>query len=113
MDPRARLVELNVDRLVEPDAEARGPKEGKRKAGTLKRLLDRPKKGGLNLMRDARKRRLMEPRGSPPRATRLTAEFANRPLLLSRRRRKKGTCMTDLDRSWVSQEVFGMRWLRR
>ena len=46
MDPRARLVELNVDRLVEPDAEARGPKEGKRKAGTLNGLLDRPMKGG-------------------------------------------------------------------
>ena len=101
MDPR-------WDRLEELDAEARGPKEGKRKAGTLKGLLNRPMKGGLNLT-DARKRRLVEPMSSPPRAIRLTAELESRPLLVSRQTRRKGTVLTDLARSKVSQDVFGKR----
>ena len=102
VDPRwdrLRRVDPRWDRLVELNAEARGPKKGKRKAETLEGLLNRPKKGGLNLMKDARKRRLMEPRGSPPRAIRLTAELESRPLLMSRRMRKKGIISTDLDRS--------------
>ena len=83
---------------MELNAEARGPKKGRRKAETLKGLLNRPTKGGLDL-KDARKRRLVEPRGSPPRAIRLTAELRSRPLLTSRRMRKKGTVLMDLDRS--------------
>ena len=101
-------VDPRWDRLVELNAEARGPKKGKRKAGTLNGLLDRPMKGGLNLT-DARKRRLVKPRSSPPRANRLTAELESRPLLVSRRMRKEGTVLADLDRSKGSQEVFGMR----
>ena len=95
---RIHRVDPRWEKLVELNAEARGPKKGKRKAGTLKGLLNRPMKGGLDL-KDARKRRLVEPRGSPPRAIRLTAELVSRPQLMSRRMRKKGTVLTDLDRS--------------
>ena len=98
------------DRLEELNAEARGPKEGKRKAGTLKELLNRPKKGGLDLT-DARKRRLVEPKSGPSRANRPTAEPERRPLrMTSRKTRAKGTVLTDRDRSTGSREVFGMRW---
>ena len=93
---------------MELNAEARGPKKGRREAGMLKGLLNRPMKGGLDLT-DARKRRLVEPMGSPPRAVRLTAELESRPLLVSRQTRRKGTVLTDLARSKGSQEVFGKR----
>ena len=110
---KGRRKALDVDRLVELNAEARRPMKGRRKAEVMEGLLNRPMKGGLNLMKDARKRRLVEPRGRPPRATRLTAELRSRPLLTSRWMRMKGPFSMDLDRSEDSQEVFGMRWMPR
>ena len=68
---------------MELNAEARGPKKGRREAGTLKGLLNRPMKRGLDLT-DARKRRLVDLRGSPPRANGLEAELEGRLLLEGR-----------------------------
>ena len=106
VDPRGQLEEQM--QLVEQNAEAQRSRKDRRKAGIQEGLLNRPMKGGLNLT-DARKRRLVKPRSSPPRASRLTAELESRSLLVSRRMRKKGTVVTDLDRFKGSQEVFGMR----
>ena len=97
---------------MELNAEALGLKEGKRKVETLNGLLNRPKKGGL-ILTDARKRWLVKPRSGPSRANGLTAELESRSLLVSRRMRKKGTVLTDLDRFKGSQELFGMQWRRR
>ena len=105
---RKDRVDPRLDRLVELNAEALGLKEGKRKVETLNGLLNRPKKGGL-ILTDARKRWLVKPRSGPSRANRLTAELESRSLLVSRRMRKKGTVLTDLDRFKGSQELFGMQ----
>ena len=75
-------------------------------------LLTHPTKGGLGLM-SARKRLLVRPKGSPPRASRPMAEPEGRQLRKKNRREKaKGTVLTDLDRSTITQEVFGKRWQR-
>ena len=73
-----------------------------------KGLLNRPMKGGLDLT-DARKRRLVEPMGSPPRANGLEAELKRRLLLVSRWKRRRRTTSMGLDRFRDSQDVFGMR----
>ena len=93
---------------MEQNAEAQRSRKDKRKAGMLEGLLNRPMKGVMNL-RDARKRRLVDLWDSPLVVDRLTAELESRSLLVSRRMRKKGTVLTDLDRFKGSQEVFGMR----
>ena len=100
------------DRLEELNAEARGPKEGKRKAGTLKKLLDCPTKGSLMNLENARKRRLVEPRSIPPRAKRPTAVLESRPLLVSRRKEEEAVASTDWDQSMGSQEVSAKRLQR-
>ena len=97
------------DRLEELNAEARGPKEGKRKAGTLKKLSDSPTKGSLMNLENARKRRLVKPRSSPPRAERPTAVLESRPLLVSRRKEEEAVASTDRDRSRGSREPSGKR----
>ena len=109
---RKDRVDPRLDRLVELNVEALGLKEGRRKAETLIGLLDRPKKGGL-ILTDARERWLVKPRSGPSRANGPTAELESRPLLVSRQTRRKGTVLTDLDRSKGSQEVFGKRWRPR
>ena len=97
------------DRLEELNAEARGPTEGKREAGKSKKLLNCPKKGSLMNLADARKRRLVEPRSSPPRAKRPTAVLESRPLLVSRRKEEEAMASTDWDQSMGSQEPSGKR----
>ena len=69
-------------------------------------MSNRPTKGGLDLT-DARKRRLVDLRGSPPRANGLEAELEGRPLLEGRC--EKRMTLTDLVRFEVFQEVFGTR----
>ena len=96
-------------RFEELDAEARGPKEGKRKAGKSKKLLNCPKKGSLMNLTDARKRWLVRPMSGSPRAMVPTAVLKSRPLLVSRWMRRKGTVLMDLARFRDYQEVFGMR----
>ena len=105
---RTDRVDPRLDRLVELNVEALGLKEGRRKAETLNGLLNRPKKGGL-ILTDARNRWLVKPKSGPPRATRPTAELESRPLLVSRRMRKRGPFVVDLDRFRDSQELFGMQ----
>ena len=77
-----------------------------------KELLTHPTKGDLGLM-NARRRLLTRPKGSPPEASRLMAVPEGRQLRKKDRREKaKGPVLTDLDRSMVTLEVFGKRWLR-
>ena len=75
-------------------------------------LLTHPTKGDLRLM-IARRRLLTKPKGSPPGANRLMAVPEGRQLRKKDRRAKaRRPILTDLDRSMVTQEVFGKRWLR-
>ena len=77
-----------------------------------KELLTHPTKGDLGLM-IARRRLLTRPKGSPPGANRLMAVPEGRQLRKKDRRVKaRRPILTDLDRSMVTQEVFGKRWLR-
>ena len=103
---RLNRVDPRWEQLEEQNAEARGPTKGRRKAGKRTGLSNRPTKGGLDLM-DARKRRLVDLRGSPPRANGLEAELEGR-LLLEGRCEKRMT-LTDLVRFEDFQEVFGTR----
>ena len=95
---------------MEQNAEAHRPRKGRRKAGTKIGLLIRPRKGGLDLM-DARKRRLVDLRGSPLRVDRLATELESRHSLESRTRKKRRRMTSTETVRWKdSQEVFGMRW---
>ena len=58
---------------------------------------------------DARKRRLVNLRGSPPRADGLEAELESRLLLEGRTKKRRRMTLTDLVRLKDSQEVFGTR----
>ena len=103
------------NRLEELDAEAHWPRKGSRKALKKRmKLLTHPTKGDLRLV-NARERPLTRPRGSPPEAIRLMAvpEGRQRRRKKDRREKAKDPLLTDLDRSRVTQEVFGKRWLIR
>ena len=99
--------------LEELDAEAHWPRKGSRKALKKRmKLLTHPTKGDLGLM-NARRRLLARPKGSPPEADRLMAVPEGRQRRKKDRREKaKGPVLTDLDRSMVTQEVLGKRWLK-
>ena len=106
-------VDPRWDWLEELNAEAHWPRKGSREAlKKRKKLLTHPTKGDLGLM-IARRRLLTRPEGSPPEANRLMAVPEGRQLRRKDRREKaKRPVLTDLDRSMVTQEVFGKRWLR-
>ena len=108
VDPRVQLEEQ--DQLVEQNAEAQRSRKDRRKAGTQEGLLNRPRKGLMNL-RDARRRRLVNLRDSPLLVDRPMAELKSRHRLRSgtRKRRKRTTLMRTV-RWQDSQEVFGMQW---
>ena len=111
VDPRRQLEEQT--QLVEQNAEARRPREGRRKAITRKGLLTRPTKGGMDL-RDARRRRLANLRGSPLLVDRPKAELESRHRLRSGTPRwRRRTPSTATVRWQDFQEVSGMQWRPR
>ena len=110
VDPRVQLEEQN--QLVEQIAEAQRSMKDRRKAGTQEGLLNRPRKGLMNL-RDARRRRL-DLRDSPLLVDRPMAELKSRyrPWSGTPRRRRR-TSSTGAVRRQDSQEVFGAQWRTR
>ena len=106
-------VEPRWKRLEELNAEPRWPRKGRREAWRKDQdLLAHPTKGDRRPM-NARKRRLVKLKGSPPRAIRLMAEPEGRQLRQKDRREKaKRTVLTGLDRSTTTQGVSGKRWRR-
>ena len=104
--------EPRKDKLVELDAEAHWPKKGSREV-LRRKSWTHPMKGDLRL-RSARRRLLTMPEGSPPEASRLMAvpEGRQRRRKKDRRGKAKDPPLTDLDRSMVTQDVFGKRRLR-